>query len=92
MFVFPRQNVIGLFIYLCIQVHVEFLESGDKIKIEGPPDEVEKAREALEAQAKELIATTAFVDLKVDAKYHKHIIGKGGSTGTLSYGNMLHFA
>lgn len=62
------------------KVHVEFLESGDKIKIDGPPEEVEKAREALEAQAKELMATTAFVELTVDAKYHKHIIGKGGST------------
>merc|ERR1711972_753032 len=34
----------------------------------------------LERQANELIKTTAFADIKVDAKYHKHIIGKGGST------------
>ena len=31
-------------------------------------------------QANELIKTTSFAEIKVDAKYHKHIIGKGGST------------
>lgn len=64
------------------QVHVEFLENGDKIKVEGPPDEVEKAREALDSQAQDLVAKMSFVEINVDAKYHKHIIGKGGSTGT----------
>ncbi len=60
---------------------MEFLEAGDKIKVEGPPEEVEKAREALESQTRDLIANYAFVEINVDAKYHKHIIGKGGSTG-----------
>ncbi len=63
------------------QVHVEFLEVGDKIKVEGPPEEVEKARESLEQQAQELVGRMSFCDINVDAKYHKHIIGKGGSTG-----------
>ena len=54
------------------------------IKIEGPTEEVEKAREVLEAQAKNLIATTDFAEINVDAKYHKHIIDKGGSTGELN--------
>ncbi len=57
------------------------MEAGDKIKVEGPPEEVEKARESLEAQAQELVGRMAFVEISVDAKYHKHIIGKGGSTG-----------
>merc|ERR1712083_657918 len=34
----------------------------------------------IETQAKDLIKTTTFMEMKVDAKYHKHIIGKGGST------------
>eukprot|EP00095_Tigriopus_kingsejongensis_P007750 snap_masked-scaffold815_size93432-processed-gene-0.6 protein:Tk07750 transcript:snap_masked-scaffold815_size93432-processed-gene-0.6-mRNA-1 annotation:"Vigilin" len=62
------------------QVHVEFVDAADQIKVEGPPDEVEKARESLEGQAKELIDKMSFAEIKVDAKYHKHIIGKGGST------------
>ena len=36
---------------------------------------------ALEAQAQELIRTMDHAEISVDAKYHKHIIGKGGSTG-----------
>ena len=52
----------------------------DTIKVDGPPDEVEKARLDLEDQVAKLVKDTAFADVEVDAKYHKHIIGKGGST------------
>ena len=51
------------------------------IKIEGPPTDADKAHEILESQAKDLMSTMNFVEINVDAKYHKHIIGKGGSTG-----------
>merc|ERR1719461_2478383 len=61
------------------KVHIGFNDD-DTIKVDGPPDEVEKAKLELERQANELIKTTSFADVKVDAKYHKHIIGKGGST------------
>jgi len=61
------------------KVHIGFNDD-DNIKIDGPPDEVEKAKTELERQANELIKTTSFAEIKVDAKYHKHIIGKGGST------------
>merc|ERR1711892_583344 len=61
------------------KVHIVFNED-DSIKVDGPPDEVEKAKTELESQAGALISTMAFADVKVDAKYHKHIIGKGGST------------
>ena len=61
------------------KVHIGFNDD-DSIKVDGPPDEVEKAKIELEKQASELIKSTAFADIKVDAKYHKHIIGKGGST------------
>merc|ERR1719192_2506378 len=71
------QNLMG---DLQKQVHIEFLDAGDVIKIEGPPTDADKAREILEEQAKELMTKMDFTEINVDAKYHKHIIGKGGST------------
>ena len=65
---------------LFLKVHIEFLDAGDVIKIEGPPTDADKAREILEEQAKELMTKMDFTEINVDAKYHKHIIGKGGST------------
>ena len=62
-------------------MHIEFLDAGDVIKIEGPPSDAEKAKEILESQANELVTKMDFCEIDVDAKYHKHIIGKGGSTG-----------
>merc|ERR1712088_431361 len=71
------QNLMG---DLQKQVHIEFLDAGDVIKIEGPPTDADKAREILEEQAKELMTKMDFTEINVDAKYHKHIIGKSGST------------
>jgi len=62
------------------KVHVEFIDTGDIIKIEGPPEDADKAKELLEKQATDLKNNMLFVEISVDAKYHKHIIGKGGST------------
>jgi len=62
------------------KVHVEFIDTGDIIKIEGPPEDADKAKEVLEKQANDLKNNMLFVEISVDAKYHKHIIGKGGST------------
>jgi len=61
------------------KVHVEFMDSGNSIKIEGPPEEADKARDILENQANELKTKMSFAEISIDAKYHKHIIGKGGS-------------
>ena len=61
------------------KVHIAFQDDGT-IKVNGPPDEVEKARLDLEDQVTKLLETTAFADVMVDAKYHKHIIGSGSST------------
>merc|ERR1719211_928637 len=71
------QNLMG---DLQSKVHIEFLDAGDVIKIEGPPTDADKSREILEEQAKELMTKMDFTEINVDAKYHKHIIGKGGST------------
>ena len=51
------------------------------IRVEGPPEDVEKAKKEITQQANLLISSTGFAEISVDAKYHKHIIGKGGSTG-----------
>ena len=59
------------------------MDSGNSIKIEGPPDEADKARDILENQANELKTKMSFAEISIDAKYHKHIIGKGGSNGKI---------
>ncbi|XP_008546988.1 vigilin [Microplitis demolitor] len=61
------------------KVNVDFAENDNKIKIEGPPEEVEKVREQVEAHAQDLVNKLTFVELKVDPRYFKHIIGKNGS-------------
>lgn len=61
------------------KVHVEFTDKEDKIKIEGPPEEVEKAQEQLEKMAQELISKMTFMEMHVDPKLFKHIIGKSGA-------------
>lgn len=40
----------------CIQVHVEFNADKDVIVVEGPPGEVETARDQLEAFTKQLVS------------------------------------
>lgn len=61
------------------KVHVEFTDKDNKIKIEGPPEEVEKAQEQLEAISKDLIAKMTFLEMHIDPRLFKHIIGKNGS-------------
>lgn len=58
-------------------VHVEFIES--KIKIEGPPEQVDVARETLNAIVQEYVTSYSFVDMTVDPQHFKHIIGKSGA-------------
>lgn len=60
-------------------MHVEFTDKEDKIKIEGPPEEVEKAQASLEKMARDLISKLTFVEMVVDPKFYKHIIGKSGA-------------
>ncbi|XP_050305134.1 vigilin [Anthonomus grandis grandis] len=60
------------------KVHVEFTDK-DKIKIEGPPEEAEKAQETIEAVAQDLIQNMTFVEMHVDNRLFKHIIGKSGA-------------
>ena len=59
-----------------LKVHVEMEDKADKIIVEGPAEEVEKVRVALRATVEDLLGKLTFVDVTVDPKYHKHIIGK----------------
>ncbi|KAL1494803.1 hypothetical protein ABEB36_010342 [Hypothenemus hampei] len=61
------------------KVHVEFTDKEDKIRIEGPPDEMEKAQEQIETIANSLMQNMCFVEMQVDPRLFKHIIGKGGA-------------
>lgn len=63
------------------KVNVEFTGKEDKIKIEGPPEEVEKAQNELQLMANDLIAKLTFTELNVDPRFYKHIIGKNGCNG-----------
>lgn len=59
-------------------VHVEFTD--DKIKIEGPPDQVGDAVEQLTNTIKSCTQRLTFVEMEVNNPNHyKHIIGKSGS-------------
>lgn len=58
-----------------MKVHVEMEDKTDKIIVEGPVEEVEKVRVALQATVEDLLGKLTFVDVTVDPKYHKHIIG-----------------
>ncbi|XP_050471763.1 vigilin isoform X2 [Bombus huntii] len=60
------------------KVNVEFTGKEDKIKIEGPPEEVEKAQNELQVMASDLISKLTFTELNVDPRFYKHIIGKNG--------------
>jgi transcription antitermination factor NusA-like protein len=58
-------------------VHVEFTD--DKIKIEGPPDQVGEALDQLTNTVRNYIDRLTFVEMEVNPNHYKHIIGKAGS-------------
>ncbi|CAK1581897.1 unnamed protein product [Parnassius mnemosyne] len=61
------------------KVHIDITHSEDKVKIDGPPEEVERAQVELDEFVKNLLATLTYVELTVDPKFFKHIIGKNGT-------------
>lgn len=61
------------------QVQVEFTNKSEVIKLIGPRDDVDKARENLESMIAEMMSRLKQDQINVDSKYHKHIIGKAGS-------------
>lgn len=65
------------------KVHVEFTDKENKIKIEGPPEEVEKTKEKIDAIVKDYVGKLIFMEVNVDPKFYKHIIGKNGANGNI---------
>lgn len=53
---------------VCLQVHVEFTDKQGGIKLEGPPEEVEEAREKLETMIAEMQSKLCFDQITVDPK------------------------
>lgn len=64
------------------KVHIEFTEGEDKILVEGPPEEVDQAVKALQDFVRDLQSRMDFAEIEIDQRFHKHIIGKGGSNIT----------
>ena len=44
-----------MWLFLLQQLHIEFSDDKDKITLEGPPQQVDQAREDLETFARELV-------------------------------------
>ncbi|XP_033222679.1 vigilin [Belonocnema kinseyi] len=61
------------------KVNVEFNDKENKIKIEGPPEEVERVKNTIHSMAEDYVAKLVFRELNIDPKYYKHIIGKNGT-------------
>uniref|UniRef100_H2ZHB3 K Homology domain-containing protein n=1 Tax=Ciona savignyi TaxID=51511 RepID=H2ZHB3_CIOSA len=62
------------------RVNVEFHDEGNKIVIEGPPEEADQAQQQLETQVHDLKLRMDFAEVRIDPKFHKNIIGKGGQS------------
>lgn len=58
-------------------VNVEFKEN--QIKIEGPPEETERACACFEKIVNDYVTKLNYVDMIVNPKHYKHIIGKNGA-------------
>lgn len=63
------------------EVHIRYNTEGDRIEIEGPPNDVKLVRQQLENESKELLETLAIQEMTIDDKFMKHIIGKNGANG-----------
>ncbi|XP_064459574.1 vigilin-like [Ornithodoros turicata] len=61
------------------KTHVEFLEDDDKIRIEGPVEDIDVVKAALEENVKELQSKMDCVEIQVNPQYHRHIIGRSGA-------------
>lgn len=61
------------------QVHIELDDVAELIKLDGPRAEVQKVRANLHTMIEEMMCRIKQETIQVEAKYHKHIIGKSGS-------------
>ncbi|KAI1301765.1 Vigilin [Halotydeus destructor] len=61
-------------------VNVSFAANENKIKMHGPRKDVERAKEVLQAEIQRVMRDVSVCEVKVDAKYHRFVIGKSGQT------------
>ncbi|KAM3931679.1 vigilin [Leptodactylus fuscus] len=61
------------------KVHIEFTEGEDKISLEGPTEDVTVAQQQMEALVSDLISRMDFVEINIDHRFHRHLIGKSGT-------------
>uniref|UniRef100_G1RU95 Vigilin n=1 Tax=Nomascus leucogenys TaxID=61853 RepID=G1RU95_NOMLE len=61
------------------KVHIEFTEGEDRITLEGPTEDVNVAQEQIEGMVKDLINRMDYVEINIDHKFHRHLIGKSGA-------------
>ncbi|KAL6036765.1 hypothetical protein STEG23_014999, partial [Scotinomys teguina] len=61
------------------KVHIEFTEGEDKITLEGPTEDVSVAQEQIEGMVRDLINRMDYVEINIDHKFHRHLIGKSGA-------------
>lgn len=47
------------FIFVCVQVHIEFTDGEERISLEGPTEEVEQAQAQIQEIIKDLVRTHA---------------------------------
>ncbi|XP_012889101.1 PREDICTED: vigilin [Dipodomys ordii] len=66
----------------CGGVHIHFPVEGsgsDTVVIRGPSSDVEKAKKQLLHLAEEKINRMDYVEINIDHKFHRHLIGKNGA-------------
>lgn len=61
------------------RVHIEFNDEQDEIRLEGPPEDVEQAEKIIKDQTAELVKNMSYLEVNIDPKFHRHIVGKSGS-------------
>lgn len=70
------------------QCHVEFMNSSDKIRVECLPDVINEVKQKLEERVHYYLHEYDIVEIEVNPKHFKHIIGKsGGNVNRLKSGN-----
>ena len=47
--------------------------------LEGPTEDVNVAQEQIEGMVKDLINRMDYVEINIDHKFHRHLIGKSGA-------------
>ncbi|CAN7986811.1 unnamed protein product [Ixodes pacificus] len=60
-------------------MHVDFCEDENLIRVEGPVEELELVKAALEENVREIESKMDSVEIKIDPQFHRHIIGKAGA-------------